>query len=87
MAEKGVLTYSDELMKVINEKVVLDYGSVMEVELRAAMIQAVEMISEKLQGTEKHKLNSVEVDWFLWQVGEKMKDDLVGHHRVFSIFY
>jgi len=87
LAEKGVLKYSDELMKVIDGKVVLDYGCGMEVELRAAMIQAVEMISERLQGTEKLKLNSVEVDWFLWQVGEKMKDDIVGHHRVYSIFY
>ena len=44
------------------------------------------MISAQLQETE-HKLNAVEVDWFLWQVGEKCKDELVGHHRVYSIFY
>lgn len=73
-------------MTVINEKTVLDYGCPMEVEIRAAMIQAVEMISAQLQETE-HKLNAVEVDWFLWQVGEKCKDELVGHHRVYSIFY
>jgi hypothetical protein len=87
LAEKGVLKYSDQLMTVINEKTVLDYGCPMEVELRAAMIQAVEIISAKLQETPKHKLNAVEVDWFLWQVGEKSKDKLVGHHRVYSIFY
>ena len=86
LAEKGVLEYSDQLMTVINEKTVLDYGCPMEVEIRAAMIQAVEMISAQLQETE-HKLNAVEVDWFLWQVGEKCKDELVGHHRVYSIFY
>ena len=86
LAEKGVLEYSDQLMTVINEKTVLDYGCPMEVEIRAAMIQAVEMISAQLQETE-HKQNAVEVDWFLWQVGEKCKDELVGHHRVYSIFY
>jgi len=58
LAEEGVLEYSNELMEFIKEKKIMDYGCKLEVELRAAMIQAVCLISKNL--TNK---SEVEVDW------------------------
>lgn len=88
LAEKGILEYSPELLEKIEKKVVMDYGCQMEVELRACMIQAVEMICQRLADTEgKKKLSAIEVDWLLWQVGERDKESIVPFHRVFSIFY
>ena len=32
-------------------------------------------------------LNSVEVDWYLWQFGEAVKDTIAPHHRTLTVFY
>ena len=33
------------------------------------------------------ELTSVELDWYLWQIGERTKDAIPPHHRVNTIFY
>jgi hypothetical protein len=32
-------------------------------------------------------VSAVEIDWYLWQAGEKAKDDLLPHHRTNTMFY
>lgn len=58
----------------------------MELEIRAATIQAVEQIHARLVAR-GHVLKVVELDWLLWQIGEDKKDSLQPHHRTLSIYY
>jgi len=81
LAQYGVIEYSEELLQHINDGTVMDYGHQMEVELRSAMIQSCEMIA-KLSGK-----SAIEVDWLLWQVGERDKAEIVPFHKVYSIYY
>ena len=81
LAQYGIIEYSEELLQCINNGTVMDYGCQMEVELRAAMIQSVEMIA-KLS-----KICAIEVDWLLWQIGEREKNEIVPFHKVYSIYY
>ena len=86
----GILEYSTELEKVIDSEQELPYSSPYEVEIRAATVVCVEQImSEIKKNTELSKTlkNSYEVDWLLWQMGEKQLSQLKPHHRVKSIFY
>ena len=57
-----------------------------EVELRAASIQAVEKLQAVLASKGRACL-SIELDWLLWQRGEKMKDGLLPHHRTLTVYY
>ena len=58
----------------------------MESEIRASTIVAVEQIKEALL---KRNLsyNSIQLDWYLWQRGEKLKDEILTHHRTLTHFY
>jgi len=86
LSEYGVLEYSEELKKKIGGHILLEHGSKEEIEIRAATIIAVEMIKETLK-SKGEKVNSVYIDWYLWQQGEKLKETIKPHHRVLSIFY
>ena len=33
------------------------------------------------------KLLVIEIDWLLWQIGEKRKDEIPPHHRTLTIYY
>jgi hypothetical protein len=79
----GVLHYSPELAAAVEGRCELGPGSEEEVEIRAASVQAVEVLREKLGGT----LLSVEIDWLLWQEGEKQRFELPPHHRTLSVCY
>ncbi|GAB5035205.1 upf0553 family protein [Nannochloropsis oceanica] len=90
---RGVLNYSPALERKIDTKEELSAGSEEEVEIRAATVQAVEQIMTtwneggKEGGREGGRVMSVEVDWLLWQEGEKAKEELPPHHRTLTIFY
>ena len=61
-------------------------------ELRAATVVAVGMIFNKMQVLGSMKLNMAisyeyEIDWVLWQMGEKNLGQMKPHHRVRSIYY
>jgi hypothetical protein len=69
----------------------LPSGSEEEVEIRACTIQAVEHIRAALQdkhGREKSSLpHSVQLDWFLWEKGERQREHSPPHHRTITTFY
>ena len=49
-----------------------------------------ERIIERMRETFKDAAvvpRSLELDWFLWQAGEKRRDVSDPHHRVLTIFY
>jgi len=83
---KGVLQYDKHLNDLINNKKEIPHGSKVEVEIGAATIQAVEQIKNQLKNKGKNVM-SIQVDVYLWEEGEKIKDTIEPHHRTLSIFY
>ncbi|RLN92724.1 hypothetical protein BBJ28_00017646 [Nothophytophthora sp. Chile5] len=83
---EGVMVYSTELAQLVDSKTEIPAGSEMELEIRAATIQAVELLHKRMQH-EGHVLKVIELDWFLWQIGEDSKEALQPHHRTWSIYY
>ena len=57
-----------------------------EIEIRAGTIIAVEDIKEAL-GKLGLLAMSLEIDTYLWEEGEKIKDKVHPAHRTLSIFY
>lgn len=83
---EGVMIYSPKLAELVDSKSEIPAGSEMEVEIRAATIQSVEMLHDKMV-TQGHHLQVIELDWLLWQIGEDNKKSLQPHHRTWSIYY
>jgi hypothetical protein len=54
-------------------------GSVEEIEIRASVVQCVEMLK-------KDKM-AIEIDWYLWQMGETMRFEIKPHHKTLTTFY
>eukprot|EP01017_Pseudomicrothorax_dubius_P031214 TRINITY_DN3961_c0_g1_i2.p1 TRINITY_DN3961_c0_g1~~TRINITY_DN3961_c0_g1_i2.p1 ORF type:complete len:318 (-),score=69.52 TRINITY_DN3961_c0_g1_i2:584-1537(-) len=86
LRDMKILEYVPSLCETIDSKTVIEHGSPAEVEIRAATVVAVELIKERLK-SEGIVLNSVQIDWALWQRGEEAKDRIAPHHRTLSIFY
>lgn len=82
----GVLNYSPELRYKIDLREEISSESEMETEIRASTIVAVEKIKEEFKKRNK-KFNSIQVDWYLWERGEKLKDEIPPHHRTLTKFY
>lgn len=80
------LIYTDELAQHIDSCKELRAGCEEEIEIRAATVVATELLRQYLErlGIE---LMTVEVDWLLWQRGEKQRETLKPHHRTRTIFY
>ncbi len=79
----GVLEYAPDLKKKILGKKKISAGSKEEVEIRAATIWAVEYLKQAV----KKKLNSMLIDWILWNKSQRLKSLLPPHHRTRTIFY
>jgi len=92
LAELGILSYSPELLRKIEDGEQLMPGSEMELEIRACTVAAVERLRDCL--LERHRelmqtgrpLNSVLLDWWLWEEGEKKRSEQK-HHRTLTIYY
>lgn len=78
----NILKYSDDLLKTINARL-LETGEAKEVEIRAASIQAVELLSKKLSKP------AFAIDYALWDyAGENWTFvNSLPMHRIRSIFY
>jgi hypothetical protein len=83
----GVLAYSQELARRVDSHELLPAGGEEECELRAASVQACALLRAELELLGGLKWTDVEVDWTLWQAGEKRLNDLKPHHRTLTIFY
>ncbi|EFA79518.1 UPF0553 family protein [Heterostelium album PN500] len=86
LREMGILEYSEELSKLVDNKQEIPVGSEMEVEIRAVTVQAVEKMRDVFNANQCNLL-ALEIDWMLWGRGEAMLDRLPPHHRTFTIFY
>lgn len=80
----GVLEYSPELKKKLRREEFLPSGSKEEVEIRAVMIWAVELLKNELG------LNAIQTDWLLWNEAQRLKKlnaFKLPHHRTRTVFY
>ncbi|ERE80795.1 queuosine salvage protein isoform X5 [Cricetulus griseus] len=92
----GALKYSDDLLKRLHRGEMLSNGERQEVEIRGCSIWCVELIrdcllellekrGEKPQG----EVNSVLLDYYLWDYARDHRDDMRGipFHRTRCIYY
>jgi len=82
----GILEYTQTLSRKVDQKILLDPGSLEEVEIRANTIWAVELIRQALDGGGRD-LMAFEIDWILWNMGQQPELRKRPYHRVVTIFY
>lgn len=79
----GVLEYSAELAKKVDQFEIISSGSKMEIELRALTIQAV----EELKKATNKKFSAVQLDWWIWNESFKSEFEEKPHHLTRSVYY
>ena len=82
----GILEYSQELAERVDQQQLLPPGSAEEVEIRAAMVWAVELI-RRAMGDLGRPLMAYELDWFFWNLGQSKLPGEKPYHRVRTVFY
>ncbi|CAL5226824.1 g9687 [Coccomyxa viridis] len=91
LRQLGILQYSSELASRVDSLQELPAGCQEEVEIRACTIQALDNIKAALKGRcgrESCPLpHSVQLDWFLWEQGERQRTNSPPHHRTVTTFY
>lgn len=89
----NVFEYSPELMKLLRNNTILDYGSKMEVEIRGCCIHAgtllKDFVNSKIQP--EQSVNCIVIDHFLWDFRRAHASKILGKqlpfHKTFSIYY
>lgn len=87
-----IFKYGDDLLNKLEANEILQNGQEEEVEIRGCTIHAVELIKEYvLKKLDKHEVNSILVDHFLWDFRRKNADKILQRglpfHKTFSIYY
>jgi len=70
----------------VDKRIPLAKDSPAEIEIRASMIWAAELLREAL-AARGQTLNSVQVDWFLWESSQQELKGMKPYHRVRTIYY
>ncbi|MGQ9601829.1 MAG: queuosine 5'-phosphate N-glycosylase/hydrolase [Candidatus Bipolaricaulia bacterium] len=86
LRQLGILRYSLELAAKVDRLEPLPPGSPEEIEIRANTIWAVELLRQELARLGQ-ALMSVELDWLLWEMGQREEFKQKPHHRTVTIFY
>ncbi len=82
----GVMQYGPSLAERVDRMELLEPGSPEEVEIRAAMVWAVEWIRQDLR-SEGLNRRAFELDWLLWNLGQEPLPDQRPYHRTRTWFY
>jgi hypothetical protein len=82
----GILVYADALAQPIDNHVPLESGSEGEVEIRAATIWGVEYLRRAL-ARRGMQLRAFEIDWHLWELGQRLPPDTRPYHRTRTVYY
>jgi len=88
LRQHGCLEYAPALAATIDEGREVAAGSEEEIEIRAATVEAVERLKHAigaLQGGPPPP--AVHLDWILWDMGERKRDEQRNHHKTMTIFY
>jgi hypothetical protein len=80
-----ILEYTPSLAKRVDAQIELGAGSREEVEIRAAMLWAVEILRDAL-ARRGRALMSLQVDWILWEASQALAE-MKPYHRVRTIYY
>lgn len=84
--ELEILEYNKNLKEKINNKEIINANSEQEIEIRLITVYVVELIKKALLN-KNINLKSIEIDYMLWNEGEKLRNSIVNHHRTLTIFY
>jgi hypothetical protein len=82
----GIFQYAPPLAGSVDRLIHLEPGSPEEVEIRANTIWAVELIRRELERLGK-QLKAFEIDWMLWNLGQKEEFRAKPYHRTMTIYY
>ena len=82
----GILDYAETLAKKVNQEIYLEAGCPDEIEIRANTIWAVELIRRELERMGKG-FRAYEIDWMLWNLGQRGEFKATPYHRTLTIFY
>lgn len=86
LRQLGILEYSNELEQIVDNEQELEHDSEMEIEIRAAMIYAIELIKEELQKN-KITMSSIDIDNALWLLSKNDDFKSKSHHLSKTIYY
>jgi hypothetical protein len=78
----GILEYDADLLARINREELIPAGSREEHEIRACAVHAAEMLRSQLDG-----INSMQLDYVLWNRGQEAKYKAQPRHRTRTVFY
>jgi len=81
-----ILIYEETLFTRIEAKELIEPGSCEEVEIRACAVHAVELLKKELKALGK-KVTSPELDYLLWNRGQKPYYKAIPRHRTRTVFY
>jgi len=81
-----ILTYSERLSNIIDNKKQLEHDSEVEIEIRANMLCAIELIKEDLKKA-NIKMNSLQIDNALWMLSKNDEFKNKPHHLTETIYY
>ncbi|KAK9863549.1 hypothetical protein WJX84_001183 [Apatococcus fuscideae] len=91
LREMEILHYSPALATKVDGQVVLEEGGEEELEIRGCTIAAVEMLRQCLEDkhgkTGQQLPHTVQLDWWLWEIGEEAQQRHRPHHRTLTQFY
>ncbi|TAH51916.1 MAG: hypothetical protein EYC68_09045 [Chloroflexota bacterium] len=82
----GILNYAPALARRVDAKKTLAKDSAEEIEIRASMLWAVELLRHAL-AQHGRELTSVQMDWFLWSSSQRNVKGMKPYHRVRTIYY
>jgi hypothetical protein len=82
----GVMRYAGPLARKIDHKLQIPAGSPTEIEIRAATLWAVEFLRQALKQRGR-ALESVQVDWILWNASQGKFAGIKPYHHTRTIYY
>lgn len=85
----GLLKYSPELIKRLENREYFPSGSEDEVEIRGNSIWAVELARERIEKIDPSlKINAILIDFYIWDMAKEIQDQMtVPTHCTRSCFY
>ena len=86
LSSYGVITYSDKLLSIINNDIIINHNSKLEVEIRSSTILAVELIKKELQKKNIY-IDSIYIDNILWNYARSKKQSSSKFHKTISQYY
>ena len=79
----GMLEYSDDLLRIINNKITLPEGSKEEIEIRANTLDVINYLYEQLN----RKYSRMDINDFIWLLGQNKEKITKPYHRTLTSHY